>query len=64
VQLYVDTYARLDPSAMTMFFSEVGQVASIVDQMAYDDFVKSRFYQEWARPQAGWIARKRYWTSR
>jgi DNA-binding CsgD family transcriptional regulator len=54
VQLYVDTYARLDPSAMTMFFSEVGQVASIVDQMAYDEFVKSRFYQEWARPQ-GWV---------
>jgi DNA-binding CsgD family transcriptional regulator len=39
---------------MTMFFSEVGQVASIVDQMAYDEFVKSRFYQEWARPQ-GWV---------
>jgi DNA-binding CsgD family transcriptional regulator len=54
VQLYEDTYARLDPSTMTMFFSEVGQVASIVDQMAYDEFVKSRFYQEWARPQ-GWV---------
>ena len=54
MQLYVDTYARLDPSTMTMFFSEVGQVASIVDQMAYDDFVKSRFYQEWAQPQ-GWV---------
>ena len=54
VQLYVDTYARLDPSTMTMFSSEVGQVASIVDQMAYDEFVKSRFYQEWARPQ-GWV---------
>jgi DNA-binding CsgD family transcriptional regulator len=39
---------------MTMFFSEVGQVASIVDQMVYDEFVKSRFYQEWARPQ-GWV---------
>jgi len=54
LQLYVDTYARLDPSTMTMFFSEVGQVASIVDQMVYDEFVKSRFYQEWARPQ-GWV---------
>jgi len=54
MQLYVDTYARLDPSTMTMFFSEVGQVASVVDQMAYDEFVKSRFYQEWARPQ-GWV---------
>jgi DNA-binding CsgD family transcriptional regulator len=54
VQLYEDTYARLDPSTMTMFFSEVGQVASIVDQMAYDEFVKSRFYQEWAQPQ-GWV---------
>jgi DNA-binding CsgD family transcriptional regulator len=54
VQLYVDTYARLDPFTMTMFFSEVGQVASTVDQMAYDEFVKSRFYQEWARPQ-GWV---------
>jgi DNA-binding CsgD family transcriptional regulator len=54
VQLYEDTYARLDPSTMTMFFSEIGQVASIVDQMAYDEFVKSRFYQEWAQPQ-GWV---------
>jgi DNA-binding CsgD family transcriptional regulator len=54
VQLYVDTYARLDPFTMTMFFSEVGQVVGTVDQMAYDEFVKSRFYQEWARPQ-GWV---------
>src|SRR5882724_12453867 len=62
LQLYVDTYARLDPSTMTMFFSEVGQVASIVDQMVYDEFVKSRFYQEWARPQGWWVACQRFWT--
>src|SRR5262245_44427168 len=54
VQLYADTYARLDPTAMTLFFCEVGQVACNVDLVAHDDFLKSRFYREWARPQ-GWV---------
>jgi DNA-binding CsgD family transcriptional regulator len=51
VQLYYDKYAKLDPSTTALFFSEIGQLKATADLMPYDEFVESRFYKEWAKPQ-------------
>src|SRR5262249_7324453 len=54
LQLYLDQYAKIDPTAAPMFFSEVGQVATTKDLVPYDEFLRTRFYREWAQPQ-GWV---------
>jgi DNA-binding CsgD family transcriptional regulator len=54
LQLYLDQYAKIDPTAAPMFFSEVGQVATTKDLVPYDEFLQTRFYREWAQPQ-GWV---------
>jgi PAS domain-containing protein len=54
LQLYLDQYAKLDPTGAPMFFSEIGQVATTKDLVPYDEFLLTRFYREWARPQ-GWV---------
>jgi DNA-binding CsgD family transcriptional regulator len=54
LQLYLDQYAKIDPTAAPMFFSEVGLVATTKDLVPYDEFLRTRFYREWARPQ-GWV---------
>lgn len=48
IQLYADTYSLFDPLANLPRF---GSVASIPDLVAYDDYRRGRFYQEWLRPQ-------------
>ncbi len=53
IQIYSETYSKLDPMATLPFF-DVGQVVSIIDLVSYDEFCQGRFYQEWARPQ-GWV---------
>jgi len=50
-QLYVDQYDKLDPSTSAHVLSEIGQPIATADVMALDDFQKTRFYQEWGRPQ-------------
>lgn len=52
VQSYFDKYVKLDPNTTGQFFAEIGEPVAVVDFMPYDEFVKTRFYQEWARPQA------------
>ncbi len=51
VQLYVDTYAQLDPTLTGYFFAKLEEPTATVDVIAYDEFVQSRFYKEWAYPQ-------------
>jgi DNA-binding CsgD family transcriptional regulator/PAS domain-containing protein len=50
-QLYFDQYAKLDPSTTAHVLAEVGRPISTVDIMAIDEFAKTRFFQEWGRPQ-------------
>ena len=51
---YVEHYVALDPFTVGQFASQVGDVISLVDLVPHDEFMKSRFYLEWVRPQ-GWI---------
>jgi DNA-binding CsgD family transcriptional regulator len=51
VQLFVDTYAKLDPTLTGYFYAKLEEPISTADVMPYDEFVQTRFYKEWARPQ-------------
>jgi DNA-binding CsgD family transcriptional regulator len=51
VQLYVDKYAKLDPTATGYFFAEIEEPIATADVMPYSDFRETRFYKEWGRPQ-------------
>jgi DNA-binding CsgD family transcriptional regulator len=48
---YFDRYIRLDPSTIAMFCAKVGEPLSTNDLMPYDEFLATRFYKEWVRPQ-------------
>jgi DNA-binding CsgD family transcriptional regulator/PAS domain-containing protein len=50
-QLYFDHYERLDPTTGVQVMSRIGEPIGTVDIMAIEDFQKTRFYQEWRRPQ-------------
>jgi DNA-binding CsgD family transcriptional regulator/PAS domain-containing protein len=52
VQLYLDTYAKLDPTVTGYFFAKLEEPTATADVMPYDEFLKTRFYKEWARPQS------------
>lgn len=51
VQLYIEKYIKLDPSTTSQFFANVGDIISTENFMAYDEFIKTRFFKEWASPQ-------------
>lgn len=51
VRLYVEEYAKLDPTLPGYFFAEVEEPIHVPDVMAYDEFLQTRFYKEWSRPQ-------------
>jgi DNA-binding CsgD family transcriptional regulator len=53
-ELYLERYAKLEPTAMTLLFFDIGQVLSTTDFMLYDEFLATRYYKEWAKPQ-GWV---------
>lgn len=48
---YIDNYVRIDPSTPGFFFFDIGDVVTTADILPYDEFLDSRFYKEWARPQ-------------
>src|SRR5215470_17226447 len=48
---YYETYSRLDPSTTGRILAEIGEPVAVEDIMPYDEFLLTRFYQEWARPQ-------------
>ena len=50
-RLYFDTYIKLDPCTTGQFFAEIGEPVATEDMIAYDEFVQTRVYKEWARPQ-------------
>jgi DNA-binding CsgD family transcriptional regulator len=51
VRLYVDKYIKLDPSTNSQLFASVGDIISTENFIAYDEFLETRFYREWAHPQ-------------
>jgi DNA-binding CsgD family transcriptional regulator len=51
VQLYFDNYIKIDPLVLGHVFAELDEPIATADLIPYDEFLKSRFYQEWARPQ-------------
>src|SRR5215471_18315262 len=50
-QLYLDKYVQLDPAANGQIVARVEEPVAMADLMPYDEFVATRFYREWARPQ-------------
>lgn len=52
VDLYFDKYVKFDPCSTGRFFAELEEPVATADVMPYDEFLETRFYREWARPQA------------
>jgi DNA-binding CsgD family transcriptional regulator/PAS domain-containing protein len=50
-QLYLHQYAKYDPSTSAHLLAQIEQPISTVDVMTVEEFYKTRFYQEWGRPQ-------------
>jgi DNA-binding CsgD family transcriptional regulator len=50
-RLYLEEYSRLDPCTAGRVAAEIAEPVSTVDLLPYDEFLKTRFYREWARPQ-------------
>lgn len=48
---YFRRFTRLDPTFVAQYYAKIDEPMATDDFMAYDEFVTSRFYQEWARPQ-------------
>jgi DNA-binding CsgD family transcriptional regulator len=53
-QSYLDKYVRLDPSTPGFFFFDVGEIITTKDILPYDEFLETRFYKEWVKPQR-WV---------
>lgn len=51
IDLYFRKYIKLDPASTRQFFAEIDHPMATADLIPYEDFVTSRFYREWARPQ-------------
>jgi DNA-binding CsgD family transcriptional regulator len=49
--LYFDTYVKLDPTTTGHFFAELDVPVATNDIIPYQEFLETRFYREWARPQ-------------
>ena len=50
-QLYLQKYIKLDPTSLGYFIAEIEEPVSTTDVMPYDEFLETRFYKEWVRPQ-------------
>jgi DNA-binding CsgD family transcriptional regulator len=50
-RLYFERYIRCDPMSVGQFFGEVGEPISTADIIPYEEFVETRFFREWVRPQ-------------
>jgi hypothetical protein len=42
---------KLDPTTTGHVFAEIDVPMATADLVPYDEFIETRFYQEWARPQ-------------
>ena len=53
-ELYFNKFIKFDPSVTSHYFADVEQPIATADYMPYQEFLETRFYKEWARPQ-GWV---------
>jgi len=51
VQSYADTYTKLDPLVTSYLFAKIGEPIATASVMPYGEFLETRFYREWGRPQ-------------
>jgi DNA-binding CsgD family transcriptional regulator len=51
-ELYFSKYIKFDPSTTSHYFADVEQPIAVADIMPYQEFLETRFYKEWAHPQA------------
>jgi hypothetical protein len=49
--LYFEKYVKLNPTTTPRFFADAETPISTGDLLPYDEFLQTRFYREWARPQ-------------
>lgn len=50
-QSYFEHYIKLDPATTGHFVASIEEPVATADLMPYEEFLHSRFYLEWARPQ-------------
>ena len=50
-QLYFEKYIKFDPTSTGLFFAGIGEPQATADIVPYDEFLETRFYREWVRPQ-------------
>jgi DNA-binding NarL/FixJ family response regulator len=50
-QLYFDRYIKVDPTTTGQFFADIERPIATADLIPYDQFLTTRFYREWVRPQ-------------
>ena len=50
-QLIVEKYVKVDPLTMGHVFSKIGEPVAITDVIRNDEFLQTRGYREWGRPQ-------------
>ncbi|HVY43873.1 MAG TPA: LuxR C-terminal-related transcriptional regulator [Hyphomicrobiaceae bacterium] len=48
---YFRRFTRLDPTFVAQYYATIDEPMATDDFMAYDEFVTTRFYREWAQPQ-------------
>jgi DNA-binding CsgD family transcriptional regulator len=53
-RLYFEKYAKFDPTTAAIHVLGVGEVTSNSLVIPQDEFLESRFYKEWVKPQ-GWV---------
>jgi DNA-binding CsgD family transcriptional regulator/PAS domain-containing protein len=52
VRAYLDEYGRMDPAARFHFVAGIGEAVALSALVPEREFIESRFYREWARPQS------------
>lgn len=50
-QLYFEKYVALNPTLTPRLFAAIEEPVATADLVPYDEFLKTRFYREWAKPQ-------------
>ncbi len=51
IQLYFNKYIQFDPFDLTYACLDVGEVVSSSQIIPHQEFIETRFYKEWVRPQ-------------
>ena len=50
-QLYFEKIIKLDPLTVGHYFAGIGEPVAVADILPYDEFLETRAYREWGRPQ-------------